>query len=47
MQKKKYRGILEELGYNVEVKCHLEEGDREYSGYYNISIDISLVKLND
>lgn len=39
--KKKYRGILEELRYNVEVKRHLEEGDRGYSGYYNISIDIS------
>lgn len=37
--KRKYREILEELGYNVEVERHLEIDDWGHS-YYNISIKI-------
>lgn len=37
--KKKYREILEELGYNVEVERHLETDDWRCS-YYNVSIKI-------
>ena len=38
--KRKYREILEELGYSVEVERHLETDDWR-QGYYNISINIS------
>lgn len=37
--KKKYREILEELGYKVEVERHLETDDWG-QGYYNVSIKI-------
>lgn len=37
--KKKYREILEELGYKVEVERHLETDDWG-QGYYNISVKI-------
>lgn len=37
--KKKYREILEEFGYNVEVERHMETDDFG-QGYYNISIKI-------
>lgn len=37
--KKKYREILEELGYKVEVERHLETDDYGQV-YYNISIKI-------
>ena len=37
--KKKYREILEELGYKVEVERHLETDDWGHS-YYNISVKI-------
>lgn len=37
--KKKYREIIEELGYKVEVERHLETDDFG-QGYYNISIKI-------
>lgn len=37
--KKKYREILEELGYKVEVERHLETDDFG-EGYYNISVKI-------
>lgn len=37
--KRKYREILEELGYNVKVERHLETDDWGHS-YYNISIKI-------
>ena len=37
--KRKYREILEELGYSVEVERHLETDDWGH-GYYNISLKI-------
>lgn len=37
--KRKYREILEELGYSVEVERHLEIDDWG-QGYYNISLKI-------
>lgn len=37
--KKKYREILEELGYKVQVERHLEMDDFG-QGYYNVSIKI-------
>lgn len=37
--KRKYREILEELGYSVEVERHLETDDWG-QGYYNISLKI-------
>ena len=37
--KRKYREILEELGYNVEVERHLETDDWG-QGHYNISLKI-------
>lgn len=37
--KRKYREILEELGYNVKVERHLEIDDWGH-GYYNISLKI-------
>lgn len=37
--KRKYREILEELGYSVEVERHLET-DGWGQGYYNISLKI-------
>lgn len=37
--KRKYREILEELGYCVEVERHLETDDWGH-GYYNISLKI-------
>ena len=37
--KRKYREILEELGYNVEVERHLETDDWR-QGHYNISLKI-------
>ena len=37
--KRKYREILEELGYSVEVQRHLETDDWG-QGYYNISLKI-------
>lgn len=37
--KKKYRELLEEQGYHVEVERHLETDDWG-QGYYNVSIKI-------
>lgn len=37
--KRKYREILEEAGYHVEVERHLETDDWG-QGYYNISVNI-------
>lgn len=37
--KKKYRELLEEAGYHVEVKRHLELDDWG-QGYYNVAINI-------
>lgn len=37
--KRKYREILEELGYRVEVERHLETDDW-VQGHYNISLKI-------
>lgn len=37
--KRKYREILEELGYSVEVERHLETDDWG-QGYYSISLKI-------